>query len=353
MKIMHFNVYFFFLLLTGVGVTMFFILKPFLTAILAAAILAALFQGWYLALLRRTGSRPHVSATITILMIACIIIIPLFAIFGIAINEANLAYDRVVTGDTSGKLSVTAVFEKINSLPYANVLLAGQPLDADRVIDNLRGFSQNILDFVRALYQGVAQFVFWLFVMFFSLFYFLIDGKSMVKYFMGVTPLRDEHEKLLIGKFVSMSRATLRGTLMVSIVQGFLGGVMFAIAGVPSPVIWGLVMTLLSVIPLVGAGVIWLPAGIILLVMGQVWQGLFVLAFGMGVISTIDNILRPKLVGRDTQMHPLMVFFATLGGISLFGFPGFIIGPIIASLALALLDIYALEFKNQLNAYNK
>lgn len=353
MKITHFNVYFFFLLLTGIGVTMFFILQPFLTAILAAAILAALFQGWYLAILRRVGNRPHVSATLTILVIAAIIIVPLFAIFGIAISEANLAYDRVISGDTSEKISITAVFERINSLPYANVLFAGQPFDADHLIDNLRGFSQTILGFVQALYQGVAQFVFWLFVMFFSLFYFLIDGRGMVKYFMGVTPLRDEHEKLLIDKFVSMSRATLRGTLMVSIVQGFLGGVMFAIAGVPSPVIWGLVMTVLSVIPLVGAGVIWLPAGIILLLLGQIWQGVFVLAFGMGIISTIDNVLRPKLVGRDTQMHPLMIFFATLGGISFFGFPGFIIGPIVASLALALLDIYALEFKTQLKAYNK
>lgn len=353
MKIMHFNVYFFFLLLTGVGVAMFFILRPFLTAILAAAILAALFQGWYRSILRRTGNKPHVSATLTILLIAFIIIVPLFAIFGIAVNEANIAYDRAVAGDGSGQAAFDTFFVEVRSLPYADVVFAGQPFDAQHIVGNLKGFSQTILGFVQALYQGIAQFVFWLFAMFFSLFYFLIDGKSMVKYFMGVTPLRDEHEKLLIDKFVSMSRATLRGTLMVSIVQGFLGGVMFAVAGVPSPVIWGLIMTILSVIPLVGAGIVWLPAALILLLMGQVWQGVFMLAFGMGVISIVDNILRPKLVGRDTQMHPLMIFFATLGGIALFGFPGFIIGPIIASLALALLDIYAIEFGTQLEAYNE
>lgn len=353
MKVSHFNIYFFFMIMLGIGITMFFILQPFLTAILAAAILAALFQGWYRSILRRTGNRPVLSSSLTLLVVAAIIILPLFAVFGIALNEANVAYDRMTIGDPYGQLSLETFLEKVQSLPYADVVLAGQSFDRAHLMDDFKGLSQTVLGFVQVLYQGVAHFIFWLFVMFFSLFYFLIDGKSMVKYFMGVTPLRDEHEKLLIDKFVSMSRATLRGTLMVSIVQGFLGGVMFAIAGVPSPVIWGLIMTVLSVIPMIGAGVVWLPAGLVLLLMGHAWQGVFIIMFGFAVISTIDNILRPKLVGRDTQMHPLLIFFATLGGISFFGFPGFIIGPIVAALALALLDIYALEFNAQLKAYNK
>lgn len=353
MKVAHFNVYFFFLLLTGVGVLMFFILQPFLTAILAAAILAALFDGWYKSILHRTRGRVHLSATLTLLLIAAIIILPLFSVLGIAVNEANVAYEQAVSGNTSFSTMLATLNTKLHNVPYANVFLNSQTLDPSHIINTLKGFSQDIFGFVQAIYQGIAHFIFWLFVMFFSLFYFLVDGKNIVKYFMGVTPLRDEHEKLLIGKFVSMSRATLRGTLMVSIVQGFLGGVMFAIAGVPSPVIWGLVMTVLSVIPMIGSGIVWLPAGLIFLMLGQMWQGVFILAFGIGVISTLDNILRPKLVGRDTQMHPLMIFFATLGGISFFGFPGFIIGPIIASLALAMIDIYDLEFKTQLKAYNK
>lgn len=332
---------------------MFFILQPFLTAILAAAILAALFQGWYRSILKRTGNRPHISATLSIFLIAAIIIVPLATIFGIAVNEANVAYDRMIAGDTSGQLTLTALLEKVQSLPYADALLAGQSFDMTHLADTLKSFNKVILGFVQTLYQGVAHFIFWLIVMFFSLFYFLIDGKKIVKYGMSVMPLRDEHEKILIDKFVSMSRATLRGTLIVSIAQGFLGGVMFAIAGVPSPAIWGLIMAVMSVIPLVGVGVVWLPAGLILLFMGQVWQGVFILALGASIISTVDNVLGPKLVGRDTQMHPLLIFFATLGGLSFFGVPGFIIGPIIASLGLALLDIYSLEFKAQLKAYNE
>ncbi len=353
MKAQQFNVNFFFILLAGVGMLMFFILQPFLTAILAAAILAALFQGWYQSILRKTGRRPILSATITLCMIAAIIIAPLFAVLGLALNEATTAYDTLTTGGASGQVSLNAFIAKMQSLPYANVWFSGQSFDATHIADTFKNFSQNIFGFVQALYQSVAHFVFWIFVMFFSLFYFLIDGKKMVKYCMDIIPLRDAHEKLLIDKFVSMSRATLRGTIMVGIVQGFLGAIMFAIAGVSSPVIWGMVMAVMAVIPMIGVGIVWLPIAVILLVTGQVWQGVFVLVFSVGIISTIDNFLRPKLVGRDTQMHPLMVFFATLGGLTFFGFPGFIIGPIIASLALALLDIYALEFKTQLKAYNE
>lgn len=352
MKLAHFNVYFFFMLLLAVGVMMFFILQPFLTAILAAAILAVLFGDRYEFFLRKTKSKA-LSSFATILWVAALVIVPVTIIFSVAINEANIAYDQVVADGSSELTSISFLYEKIRSLPYMDLFLQDQSLNSQNIINNLRGLSQTMLGFIQALYQSVAHFIFWLFVMFFTLFYFLIDGKKMVKYFMDILPLRDEHEALLIQKFVSMSRATLRGTLLVGIIQGFFGGVTFAIAGVPSPVIWGLIMMIFSVIPMVGTGLVWFPTGVILLLLGQVWQGILILAVGVGIISTLDNLLRPKLVGRDTQMHPLMVFFATLGGLSFFGFPGFIIGPIIASLALALLEIYTIEFRSQLDGYNK
>lgn len=353
MKIANLNVYFFFLLLLGVGVVTFFVFQPFLTAILAAAILAIFFQEWYAVFLKYTRRRIGLSATLTVLLVATVIILPIFAVLGAAVNEAGNIYERNAFEGGSFRMTIEAVLQKIQAIPYLQFFIGSEVLDVNNIVDNLRGFTQVLLGFVQTLYQSVAHFVFWMFVMFFTLFYFLIDGKQVVGYVMRLSPLRNEHEKLLIGKFVSMSRATIKGTLMVSVVQGFLGGLTFAIVGIQSPVIWGLVMTVLSVIPLFGAGIIWLPAGIILLMLGQVWQGVLVLSVGMGIISTIDNILRPKLVGKDTQMHPLLVFFSTLGGISLFGFPGFVIGPIIVSLALALLEIYSIEFRGQLNGYNE
>ena len=352
MKIIHFNAYFFFAVLIGISIMMFLLLQPFLTAILAAAILAALFQGWYGFFLKVTGNRPNASSALTSFSIALIVLVPLFIVLSIALNEMNYAYTNLSSNGASMQNMLNVIAVKLQAIPFMHAFVSDQSFDVTHIINTMRGFSQNIFVFIQALYENIAHLVFWLLVMFFSLFYFLVDGKAMVRYCMRVTPLRDEHEKLLIDKFVSMSRATLRGTLIVGMIQGFLGGMMFAIAGLPSPVMWGLVMTVLSAIPLVGGGLVWLPAGIILLLAGQVWQGTFILLFGMIIISTIDNVLRPKLVGRDTQMHPLMVFFATLGGISFFGFPGFVIGPIIASLSLALLDIYTLEFKAQLKEYN-
>ena len=201
----------------------------------------------------------------------------------------------------------------IKNIPYVGIFFDTETLDQERILDDIKQFSQNALGLLQAAYQGITSFLFWVFVMFFSLFYFLIDGKRTLGYIMSLSPLRDEHDKLLIKKFISISRATLKGTIVVGIIQGLLGGVMFWIAGIPSPAIWGLVMTLCSIIPMFGSGLVWLPAGIILLLLGDIWQGIFVLAVGMGVISVLDNILRPKLVGKDTEMHPLLVLFSTLG----------------------------------------
>jgi predicted PurR-regulated permease PerM len=169
---------------------------------------------------------------------------------------------------------------------------------------------------------------------------------------MQLSPLRDKYEKVLIAKFNSITRATIKGTTIIAIIQGVLGGMLFAFTGVPSPVLLGILMTVSSVIPSFGSGLVWLPVGILMLVFGYFTQGLIILLVGGLVISMIDNFIRPKLVGRDTQMHPLMILFSTLGGIALFGISGFIVGPIILSLFVAFWDIYALEFKAQLKEYN-
>jgi predicted PurR-regulated permease PerM len=353
MKVLHFNTSFFFALLLSIGLLMYFILKPFLTAILVASLLAILFGNWYRALLYRTGKREVMSASITLLLIAGIIITPLFVLLSIALNETSMLIAFIGTENGSLVFSSVLLQEKLQQLPFIGDFIPETLFDVAHITNFAKSLSQPLFDMVQTLYFGVAHFIFWLFVMFFTLFYFLIDGKAMLAYALNIMPLRNNQEKLLIEKFVSVSRATVKGTLAVSALQGALGGVAFAIAGVPSPVMWGLVMMIFSVIPMIGAGIIWLPAGIILLLSGQVWQGTMILIFGFGIISTIDNILRPKLVGKDTEMHPLMIFFATLGGISFFGFAGFLIGPIVASLTLALLDIYALEFREQLRSYNE
>ncbi len=170
---------------------------------------------------------------------------------------------------------------------------------------------------------------------------------------MDISPLRTQQEKILIKEFISISKATLKGTVVIGAIQGVLGGLLFVFTGVPSPITWGVVMVVLSIIPVVGSWLVWIPVGVGMILSGSFVQGVVILLFGALIISSIDNILRPKLVGRDSQMHPLFVLFATLGGIISFGVIGFIIGPIIVALFLALLRMYEQEFAQQLKSYNK
>lgn len=352
MQLKSLNVSFFFLLFFSVGVAVFFIFQPFLTAIVAAAILTALFKRPYHWFERVMHGHRGMSAFFTCLLVIAIIVTPLFLVLSLAISEASSLY-HVVTQESVLQSSIERALATIHRLPYADTFLNTAAFDEERIVNDIKNVSQNALGILQTAYQGITSFIFWVFIMFFTLFYFLIDGKRALHHLMQLSPLKDEHDKLLIQKFISISRATLKGTIVVGVIQGLLGWLMFWIVGIPSPAIWGLVMILFSIIPMVGSGIIWLPAGIIMLFLGNVWQGVFILSVGFGVISVIDNILRPKLVGKDTEMHPLLVLFATLGGITLFGLSGFIIGPIIVSLFVALSQIYSIEFRDQLKTYNE
>lgn len=352
MQLKSLNVSFFFSLFLLVGIAVFFIFQPFLTAIVAAAILTALFKRPYHFLEGVFRGHRGLSAFLTCLLVVMIIVTPLFLVLSLAINEASNLY-TTVTQESTLQSTVEQFLKTVQNAPYANVLVDSVAFDQERLVAEVKNLSQNALSILQAAYQGVAHFVFWVFIMFFTLFYFLIDGKRALHALMQLSPLKNEHDKLLVSKFISISRATLKGTIVIGAIQGLIGGLAFWIAGVPSPAIWGIIMIILSVVPSFGTAIVWLPTGLILLALGHIWEGAFVLGIGAGVISLIDNILRPKLVGQDTQMHPLMVFFATIGGLSLFGLPGFIIGPIIIALFLALFEIYGIEFRDQLKEYNE
>lgn len=351
MELKSLNVYFFFFILLSVGVVVFFIFQPFLTAIVAAAILATLFKKPYFLFEKWTRGYKGASAFLTCLLVFFLVVGPVFLILSLAIGEATNLYHTLSQGSVLENI-INQTIERVHTVPYLNVLFDTQALNQESILNDIKQFSQNALGLLQAAYQGITSFIFWIFVMFFTLFYFLIDGKQMLGQLMNLSPLRDEHDRLLIKKFISISRATLKGTIVIGIIQGLLGGITFWIAGIPSPAIWGLVMTLASIIPMFGSGLIWLPAGIIMFLLGDIWQGVFIFSVGIGIVSVIDNVLRPKLVGKDTEMHPLLILFATLGGIAVFGLSGFIIGPIIISLFVALGEIYTIEFRDQLKEYN-
>ncbi|TAK97122.1 AI-2E family transporter [Patescibacteria group bacterium] len=353
MEIKHYNTYFFFLILAGVSLVTFLIFKPFLTAVLIAAIFAVVFQRPYQFFLRLTGGRKGFSSLFTSLLVVLVVVIPVFVVVAIIVNEVNMFYASYLSEGNFYQRYVMAVVERLNQAPIFRALNVQEAFTHDGIAGSFQSLSKSMFTVIQGVYQGMANFILWVFAMFFTLYYFLIDGKRMVSRVLHLSPLRDSHEQLIINRFISIVRATLKGTLIVGVVQGTLGGIIFAIAGIPSPVVWGILMFFFSLVPVIGTGLIWFPAGVILLLLGSIWEGLLILLVGAFIISTIDNLLRPKLVGRDTQMHPILVFFGSLGGLVVFGATGFLIGPIVVALCLTLWNIYAVEFKDQLREYNR
>jgi predicted PurR-regulated permease PerM len=354
MELKNFNVNFFFFALVGISVVTFFIFQPFFIAILLAAIFAIIFQTPFKFFLRLTRGKIKTSALLTSLFGIAIFVGVFIFIAGLVVSEVSTIYQNFNADSFfSGTNGVDAAINTINSNKVLHYLGVDNLINKDIVAKSITQITQFIVMIFQKTYQSVVGILFTTFIVFFTLYYFLIHGEKLVDRLMFLSPLKNAHEKLLIDRFVSMSRATIKGTLVIGFIQGALGGILFAIVGLSSPIIWGIVMMFLSLIPMFGSGLVWFPAAIILLLLGKIWQGVTVLLVGMLIISTIDNVLKPKLVGKDTQMHPLVVLFATLGGITLLGFLGFIIGPIIVALFLTLWHIYEIEFTRQLKKYNK
>jgi len=352
MELKNLNIYFFFLIIFGVSIVTFFIFKPFLVAILLAAMLAVLFQKPYSFFLSITRNRKRLSSLITSLIILLLIIIPITLVSILVGNEIVSSYQSINGSGDFYQNYINPVFDKIQSASFFNAFGLNNILSKEAFAQYSGQTGQFLLVFLQNAYLSAANIIFMIFVMFFSLYYFFIDGEEIVKKVMYISPIKDSHENLLVQKFISISRATIKGNLVVAIIQGSIGATLFAAVGIKSAIIWGVAMMFLSLLPFMGTSLVWFPAGIIMIMLGNVWQGIVILAIGFTLISTIDNILSPKLIGKDTQLHPLLLFFAILGGLPLFGFAGFIVGPIIVALFVSMWEIYAIEFKSQLKKYN-
>jgi predicted PurR-regulated permease PerM len=197
-------------------------------------------------------------------------------------------------------------------------------------------------------YSAVSDlFLFFLFL--YTMFFFIRDGKQLLAHFLSYLPLRQTDQNRLLDKFISVTRATIKGTMVVGAVQGSLAGLALHFAGIDSALFWGTIMSLFSILPVLGSALVWVPAVIYLAATGQYPQAIGVLLFCSIVVGQIDNILRPMLIGRDTQMPELLIFFGTLGGISLFGVFGFILGPIVAALFMTIWEMYGETFKEYLS----
>jgi predicted PurR-regulated permease PerM len=241
--------------------------------------------------------------------------------------------------DIFQKFQALPFYDKIE--PYKNIIFQ----KAGAMVGTISGFLINRLSSVTL---GTVNFIFMTLVLLYTMFFFLMDGGKLINRILYYLPLKDNDERRILDRFTSVSRATLKGTLVIGILQGVLAGGAFAITGIPSSVFWGTMMAVLSIIPGIGSALIWVPAVIVLAMAGNYLKATGLAVFCALVVGSLDNLLRPILVGKDTQMHELMIFFGTLGGIVMFGPVGIIIGPIIAALFTTIWDIYGVAFKDYL-----
>ncbi|MEM7399323.1 MAG: AI-2E family transporter [Pseudomonadota bacterium] len=334
----------FVLLLVLVSLAFAWILLPFYSAVLWAVILALVFapvQRWFNGHL--PGKR-NIAAFLTLLCIVGIVLIPVALTGASIVSEATTIYKSLETGD----LDLGAFLQRfLNALPsWATDFLArfGVTDVADiqsRIISLLAEGSQFFATQAVLVGQGTANVLLSVSIMLYLLYFLLRDGGKLAQKIIQAVPLADDYKGALFQKIAVVVRAMVKGTILVAIVQGFLGGLIFWALGIHAPVLWGVVMAFLSLLPAVGASIVWFPVAVYLIATGDIGKGLVLMAFGAGVIGLVDNLLRPYLVGKDTALPDYIVLLSTLGGIAVLGLNGLVVGPLIAALFIAVWDIAA------------
>jgi predicted PurR-regulated permease PerM len=275
-----------------------------------------------------------------------LVILPLTLITALLVQEGTGVYQRIQSGEFDIGRSFQQAF---NALPgwVTSLLdrfgLTNLGLVLERLSAAVRKSSQFLAGQALNLGQNMLNFVLSLFVMLYLLFFLLRDGDDLARRISRAIPLRSDHQRALLATFTTVIRATVKGNIVVAILQGALGGLIFWLLGIHAPLLWAALMAVLSLLPAVGAALVWLPVGIYLLATGSVWQGVLLIAYGVLVIGLVDNVVRPMLVGQDTKMPDYVVLTATLGGITIFGINGFVIGPVIAAMFMAAWEIFAVS----------
>ncbi len=337
----------FFALLSLVTVGFIMLFKPFFYPIFWAAVIASIFYPLYKRIAKKTKS-PRFSAGLILTIVFFIIVIPVTAIGSLVVKESIGLYSSIDENSARIGLNIQSAMSGLQNNQYIKYL----QIDDSEWIQKFSEFTKIVSAFIfnslTEFTQNSVTFLVMFLLMFYTLYFFLIDGARFLKLTMHLCPLGDHYEKILYEKFTFTALATLKSSLLVGAIQGLLGTLLFYFLGVQGAIIWGLLMTALCVLP-IGSGFIWGPAGLVLLITGQVWQGIVMLSVGVLIISTIDNLLRPWILGKEASMHPLLVLFSTLGGIIFFGITGFIIGPIITALLVSFWEMYDDYYKRELD----
>lgn len=333
----------FLLLLIAVSLAFAWILWPFYGAVLWGAIAVILFAPLNHRLLKLMPQRRNLATFTTLLVIVGMVILPAMLIAAFLLQEASDLYERI----QSGELDLGRYFQQdLDALPgwvvhlldrfgLTNLGAVREKLSAG-LMSGLQALAAQAFHFG----QSTLSFLVGLAVMLYLTFFLLRDGAEVSKHIGKAVPLRAEQRSALFSKFIVVVRAMIKGSIVVAILQGAIGGLIFWGLGIHAPILWAVLMAFLSLLPAVGTGLVWGPVAIFLLMTGAVWQGVILIGCGLFIIGTVDNIVRPILVGKDARMPDYVVLISTLGGLEVFGFNGIVIGPLIAAMFMVAWDIF-------------
>ncbi len=331
------------LLMAAVSVAMAWILWPFYGTILWGTVIALLFAPLYRCLLPRCRQRRTLAALATLLAVLVLVVLPLTLITAALTREAAGVYQRVQSGEMNPTIYFRGVFDALPGWITALLDRFGLVDFAtlqQRVTVALTQGSQFIATHALAIGQDTFMFVLDLFITLYLAFFLIRDGEHLARDLRHALPLPSAQRQELFDKFAVVIRATVKGNLLVAALQGLLGGLAFWFLGVDGALLWAVLMAFLSLLPAVGAGVVWVPVALYFFVTGALWQGLALTAWGVLVIGLVDNLLRPLLVGKDTRLPDYLVLISTLGGMSVMGINGFVLGPAIAAMFVAVWHLH-------------
>jgi predicted PurR-regulated permease PerM len=346
MKREHIFLVFIFFLILLAFYWLYRILSPFLTSILWAILLAIIFYPLFRRLQHLLKKREVLGALTMTVLVTFVIVLPFSLLIVSLANEVVGAYHWVEEMLQTGRLQ--AYLDQIKEMPFIQRLWdklyqyedISQTHLTDFLLKNLQQVSTFLFNQTSKIIKGLSTFVIGFFFTLLSLYYLFKDGAHLFERLKEVIPLPFIERDLLLNRFKDMVYATIYGGILIAIIQGLLGGIIFWILGFSSPILWGTAMSFLSFIPIGGTAIVWIPAVILLFVQGAFLKGIVLLFLGIFVISLADNFLRPMFISARTKIHPLFLFFSVLGGIQVFGMIGLVMGPLIATFSLTLIEIY-------------